>query len=455
MTTPVPILILADNISGTSGIARIARHLALQIHHYLPRRFRVGTLGVGGAISTSARFPFPNYAVRQLDQMIPRDLPEVWLDFAGAVGDGRQEDSAAELATRSGLPRRGIMLTIWNCSWLAWLARPDLYLPADDPLRQFLLSQPFQRWAYVPVDGHCTDGTLSWQMSPILAGMDRLLAYTSYGADVMARTLQLWGRDGRDVDRQQFSDLTVPHLPHGLGAADNPIPQNFLPHDRHVARQTFLSRVTNGRHARPLAPDQLLLAICNTNSQRKDWGLAFQTAAELLRRGHNVHLWGHTDRLGSPAGGYWNLPALARQYGMEQRVLLTTDRLSDDDLAWGYSAADVGLHIGAGEGFGYFGPQAIACGLPVVHGRYAGGVEFVPECVLVEPIAYTLEPQFLLQRPIFDVKDWANKVEWLTKPENRLEATAAPQTLGWDALWPRWSKWLLEGIVTTKESISQ
>ncbi len=444
-TAPTPLLILADNISGTSGLARTGRELALQIHRYLPQHFRVGAYGVGGAISTSARFPFPNYAVRQLDRMIPLDLPEVWLDFAGMVGDGRQADSAEDIATRSGQPRHGILLAIWNTSWLSWLGRPDLYLPAEHPLRKFLLSRPFERWAYPPIDGHLTDGTLGWQMSPILAGMDRLVACTEHGARAIERTLRVWGRDGQGQDCAQFSGLCIPSIPHGLGPGDASGPAVFLPRDRAFARQTFLSRMTNGQHSLPIAPDQLLLATCNTNSQRKDWGLAFQTAAELLRRGHNVYLWGHTDRLGSP-GGYWNLPALARQYGMERRVLLTTDRLTDEDLAWGYSAADCGLHIGSGEGYGYFGPTAVACGLPVVHGRYAGGAEFVPECSLVDPVAYTLESQFFIQRPLFRPEDWADKVEWLVKPENRLKAIVPPQSLDWGALWPRWESWLLEGL---------
>lgn len=444
-TAPTPLLILADNISGTSGLARTGRELALQIHSYLPQHFRVGAYGVGGAISTSARFPFPNYAVRQLDRMIPLDLPEVWLDFAGMVGDGRQADSAEDIATRSGQPRHGILLAIWNTSWLSWLGRPDLYLPAEHPLRKFLLSRPFERWAYPPIDGHLTDGTLGWQMSPILAGMDRLVTCTEHGARAIECTLQTWGRDGQGQDRARFSDLRIPSIPHGLGPGDASGPAVFLPRDRALARQTFLSRMTNGQHGHPIASDQLLLATCNTNSQRKDWGLAFQTAAELLRRGHNVYLWGHTDRLGSP-GGYWNLPALARQYGMERRVLLTTDRLTDEDLAWGYSAADCYFGIGSGGGYEYGQVQAVTCGCPAVHCDYSGSAEFLPPAGLVEPLAYTIEPQFFIQRPVQSAGRWADKVEWLIRGENRAEATAMPQPLAWDALWPRWEKWLLDGI---------
>jgi glycosyltransferase involved in cell wall biosynthesis len=467
----IPLLFLADAITSSTGLSRVCRDLATRVHSSMQDTFRVGTLGVGGPISTSSRFPFPNYSIIRLQQMVPTDLPLVWEDFAGRYGDELQEDSEQDLQERRGQIRKGAMTVIWNLSWLQWLAQPYL-LPLDHPVRNFLLRRPpsvsqdhwaaisnpsspsfspqlltrladspFERWLYCPVDGHLPDGTLGHQLAPILQGFTRLLAYTRYGADVIERTLEKWG------GQSAVSTIgSIPNLPHGL---DRSV---FHPRPRAEARQTFFSRASNGGSALPLLDDQVLACCINTNSSRKDYGLAFATCAELLRRGMNIFLWCHTDALtphpSSPAV-YWNLPALAKQFGLQQRICVTTERLTDDALAWAMSAADIGLHIGAGEGFGYFGPQAIACGIPVVHGNYAGGAEVIPSISLVPPSDYYLEATFMIQRPIFRACDWADKVEELLKPENRVAALTLPQELEWDGengIWGRWAEWLRKGV---------
>jgi glycosyltransferase involved in cell wall biosynthesis len=367
------------------------------------------------------------------------DLPDVYRDFAGYYGDSKQADSEEDLHVRRGQLRKGILLPIWNLSWCQWLAQPQL-LPEGLSLRQFLLSSPFQRWLSPPIDGHLPDRTLGHQFVPILTAFDRLVAHSRYGAEVMERTLEKWA--GQSAVQTVNS---IPHLPMGLDRAV------FYPRDRALARQTFFSRVSNGQSSLPLRDDQILAVCINTNTSRKDYGLAFSTCAELLRRGVNIFLWIHTDCLTAPPG-HWNLPALAKQFGMttvdgkQTRICITTERLTDDDLAWATSAADIGLHIGSGEGYGYFGPQSVACGLPVVHGNYAAGAEFVPKCSLVEPLGYWLEAPFIIQRPIFDPSAWADKVEWLLKPENKKEATTLPQPLYWEELWPRYRSWLLDGV---------
>ena len=481
---PRPLLILSDAITGKSGLARIARDLATNIHQHLPHYFRVGALGVGGTIATSSQFPFYNASIRDLNQMVPGDLPEVWADFAGRVGDGRQPDSPNDLLQRRGQLRHGVLFAIWNASWCRWLADPTT-LPAGHPVRDFLLQpppgmshrdwsalaqsspavyaqlarRPFEKWLYCPVDGHCADGTLGWQIAPVLRGFDRVLAYTNYGAEVIERTLTKWpamteedsrtavsGRwSGKAVEQKVDETgavnsihaaprdpiFPIPHLPHGI---DRTV---FYPRDRATARQTLVSRLSNGAKSVPLLDDQFLIIVSATNTPRKDWALAFQTAAELRLRGRNAVLWGHTDHIQA----HWNLPALARQFGMEKSVMLTSDRLTDGDLAEGFSAGDAGLHIGAGEGFGYFGPEAVATGLPVVHGNYAGGVEFVPGIGLVGPVGFTTESPYLIQRPVFSAGDWADAVDRVTSAMPGV-ATALPQPLTWDEIWPGWEKWL-------------
>jgi glycosyltransferase involved in cell wall biosynthesis len=484
--SPVPLLILSDAITSSTGLARIARDLATRIHadSLLRPLLRIGTLGVGGSISTSSAYPFPNYSIQNLGaegKMVPQDLPEVWLDFAGRVGDGRQQDPPAELLARLGSPRRGILLAIWNASWCGWLARPETALPPGHLVREFLLQRPatlslrewqllqqaspsiaaeradrpFRRWLYCPVDGHCADGTLGWQMADVIGGFDRVLAYTGYGARVLERTMRQWGGQGQSGSTGNAivpgsvavadprAPFACPHLPHGTD------PAVFHPRFRALARQTLVSRLSNGAKSVPLLPDQTLLAVVATNTQRKDWGLAFATCAELLARGRNVLLWGHTDRLASP--GYWDMACLAKQYGMADRVLISTTRLTDRDMAECYAAADVMLGVGS-EGWGLPLSEALACGLPVVHMDYAGAAEFTPPSAQSTPVGFTIESPFMIQRPVFRASDWADKVEMVMRVVGQVDELTAvrrsllPAGLDWDAAWLGWQEWFRQGV---------
>ena len=416
-----PMLMLSDAISSTTGLARIFRDIAVRAHAELPQ-YRIGTYGVGGPISTSSKYPFPNYTIQHLDRMIPLDLPQVWEDFAGRVGDGRQEDSLDALP---GTVRKGILFTCWNPSWVLWLSKPEI-LPEGHPIRTFLESNPFEKWLYCPVDGNCSDGTLGFQGADALSGFDRVLAYTCYGADVIEKTMLHWGG----------VDLEIPHLPHGLDTSV------FYPRDRKLARQTMISRLTNGAKSGLIHDEQVLLSVVATNSFRKDWGLAFETCAQLIRRGHDVLLWGHTDGLQPRMGTslYWDILALIRQYGMDKRVMITMDRISDEDMAWGLSACDAALGIGS-EGWGYPLSEALGCGLPVVHMTYAGGADFTPEWLQVEPVGYRQEPGWCIHRPTFKPSDWADKVELALTPEGKAGATL-PGYIDWNNAWPDWADWL-------------
>ena len=438
MMTAIPLLIMADSIAGSSGLARIARDLAVHIYSDLSDAFRVGSFGIGGPIASSSKFPFFNCSAMRLQGTVPMELPAIWKDFAG--------------------DEKGIALIIQNASWVQFMSQPQL-LPPSHPLREFLLprpqsvsrehwesisnpgspsfspvllnrlaDKPFQRWLYCPIDGHLPDGTLGHQLAPILAGFDRLLAYNRYGAEVIEKTLEKWG--GQSAVSVVNS---VPNLPHGL---DRTV---WFPRDRTQARQTFFSRISNGQSALPLKDDQVLVCMVGTNSSRKTWGEAFQATAEILRRGANVFLWGHTDALAV----HWNLLAMVKQFGLDGRVCLTTERLTDDTLAWAYSAADVMLATSS-EGWGLPAMEGLGCGLPVVGTTYAGSAEFTPKQLQVTPTSYSLESLFLIQRPCHDPIAVANSVEFALASD-RKEMSKFPESLLWENCWPEWKSWLLEG----------
>jgi glycosyltransferase involved in cell wall biosynthesis len=440
MMAQVPLMTFSDSIAGHTGLARTHRDIITRIHSdpALSSRFRVGALGIGGPVASSSQFPFFNCSSLRLQGTCPLDLPAVWTDFAGHYGDGKQADSEEDLIARRGQLRKGAMLAFLNLSWSDYLARPQL-LPDGHSLKLFLLSSPFQRWLSPPIDGHLPDRTLGHQFIPILTAFDRIVAHSRYGAEVMERTLEKWA--GQSAVQTVNS---IPHLPMGLDRAV------FYPRDRALARQTFFSRVSNGQSSLPLRDDQILACMIGTNTCRKDWGVTFAACAELLQRGVNIFLWGHTDCLTAPPG-HWNLPALAKQYGMttadgkQTRIAITTDRLTDDDIAWAYSAADVMIAVSS-EGFGYVPQQSLACGLPTIGTSYAASAEFVPPDLQVAPIAYYLESPFLIQRPIHDPAAIAAKVEQvIANPPDRTRSLLDP-SYEWDNLWPRYREWLLKGL---------
>lgn len=402
-------LMMSDSPSTSSGLSRVWREVTERIYADLSDYFEVASLGLGGNYST--RFPWPQYTIMRIQDMVVYDLPYVAQDFFG--------------------PERGIIAVCWNASWLKWLADPTAALPAS-PLRDYLCSgpgntRPFDLWLYAPIDGHTPSGRLPVDTADALRGVDRLLAYTSYGAGVIDRALG-------------NPSATTPHLPHGLDAS------NFYPRDRAVARQTFIARVSgNPDNTLPILPDMVMLAAIGTNSARKDWAIAFQTCAELVKRGYNIFFWGHTDAVSAP-GKPWNLAQLAVEYGMQQRTVLTCSPISNDNLAWAYSAMDCTLSIGSGEGFGYTAFESLACGCPTIHSDYAGSAEFLLPQYKVAPVGYRIEQQSMIMRPLASPEAWACAVEAVLGQPAEL-----PRELDWDGgLWKRWKQWLLSGLEASK-----
>lgn len=391
----IPLMVMSDGISSPTGLGRISRELTQHIHANLSETFEVATLGYGG--NYSRNFPWPQYGITKMVNWAINDLPAAWKDFAG--------------------DRRGVLLSIYNPSWLPWLADPKK-LPKGD-LRSMLESNPFERWIYAPLDAEGPNGKLSADVAETLKGFDRVLAYTRWSAEMIDRTIL---PDGMRVTED---------LPHGIDTSV------FYARDKAEARKTFIKRVTGAEGNQDIKEDVFLVGIVATNSARKDWGLAFEVCQELLGRGVNVGLWCHTDTLSK----HWDILGLAKSFGMEGRVIPSNLVLDDDGMAWAYSACDVTFGIGSGEGFGYPLAESLACGVPVIHGRYAAGKEFVPKEYLVKPVGFYMDGHYANRRPVFDPKEWATVT--MRAAGTKVEL---PAYIDWNSCWPLWEKWLLDGV---------
>ena len=255
-----------------------------------------------------------------------------------------------------------------------------------------------------------------------IEGFDRVIAYSAWAESILRRTLK-----GPLLD-------TLTSLPHGLDASV------FYPREPYTtARHGFGERIGAKERSGSwlsIPDDALLVGIVATNQVRKDWGLGIATIAEMAQH-RKVMLWAHTDELNR----HWSLPALLNDFGLRHNAVVTTIALTDEQMAYCYSACDVTLAIGLGEGFGYAAAESLACGTPVVAPNYGGG-EFVPEEMLVEPMAYRLEGSYNCVRPVFTAQKWAQKALAVSAKRTQL-----PGHLDWNVLWPRWEDWFRKGIL--------
>ena len=389
----IPILIVSDNVTSPTGLGRIARELSVRIHEDLSDTFRLGTLGYGS--STSRRFGWHQYNLPRLENWSIPDLPKIWRDFSD--------------------DQHGVIFPIFNPSWLPWLA--DCEKLPNGTLKDFLRTKPFERWGYFPVDAEGPNGKLPQEVADVIVRFDRPLLYTKWASDLLQKT----------------NGFVAPHLPHGT---DTKI---FYPRGRQEMRKTFVGTVTGGQPM-PMKDDVFLVGIVATNSARKDWNLGLEVCGELLKRGVNVGVWAHTNKV----QGHWDITGLSKAYGLDGRIIPTVTDLTDEQMAEAYCACNATLGIGS-EGWGLPLAESLACGIPCVTMDYAGATEFVPREHRVNPIGFYAEGWYAHRRPVFKVSEWAYRVQEAVSNWDYSVSALRPE-FTWDGCWPAWKKWLEEGV---------
>ena len=390
----IPIILMGDAPSSSTGLGRITRELAIRIHEDLSDTFRLATYGLGGI--ESRHLPYKQYTLTRLENWSTPDLPRIWKDFAG--------------------DEHGILFPIFNPSWLPWLA--DCEKLPNGTLKDFLRTKPFERWGYFPVDAEGPNGKLPQEVADVIVRFDRPLLYTGWASDLLQKT----------------NGFVAPHLPHGT---DTKI---FFPRDRQEMRKTFVGTVTGGQPM-PMKDDVFLVGIVATNSQRKDWSLGLEVCGELLKRGVNVGVWAHTNKV----QGHWDITGLAKAYGLDGRIIPTVTDLSDEQIAEAHCATDLTLGIGLGEGWGLVESSSLACGVPVLTSDYAGVTDFVPAALRVKPVGFYGEGWYGHRRPVFSVHEWVERAIRVTADWDYSVSSLRPE-FTWDGCWPAWKKWLEEGV---------
>lgn len=410
--TRIPFLVMGDGPRLPSGLARIARDLTARlVAEEESLGIRVAQMGIDYPTGWHwGSWPFYGYQ------------EHYW-------GYGRKELSEAtrDLAAECG--QRPIVLAITDPSRLYDSLRPPT---KDEPTPHMDL------WGYLPIDAHNVSGAIGGPAAQAVWWMDRILAYGRYGADVLQRTLQqVEGQHPLGRLRTPNRRPPLTYLPHGLEPVFRPgVPINH-------ADQLFQ------RWHGDLTPGTTVVGCVATNQPRKDLGLLFAAVADLKQQGRTVAIWLHTDTLTKA----WDVGQLATDFAFRREEVLatvSTQELTDEELAARYCASDVTLAPGLGEGFGYPIVESLACGTPCVHGDYAGGPELISEPgLLVRPVAYRLESCYCLQRPVFKPSDVAERLAWAIDRQDRawrMALSGSVAHLHWKELYPRWRSWIEQGL---------
>lgn len=376
----IPFVVLSDAPNLSSGLARIARDLCFYLWG------NQGALGIevsqAGLRYNGAPFPWRVYPVHDEEEWGKKDIGTIWTWATGGT-------------------RPGILFSVWDPGRCYGTSEVDL--------------PGCERWGYFAVDSHNVHGKISGPALDALKKYERVLAYGDWGAQVLARSLDL---------------EEVPWLPHGLDTS------------------VFHPRL-------PKSPSKMI-GVVAANQRRKDFGLVFR-AVDLLRKSvEGVCLWIHTDQQVTEA---WSLPELGLQFDFTPETLMLTTELDDDSLAGLYSACRATIAPGLGEGFGYPIVESLACGTPCVHGPFGGGVDLVPnrEWIWEMTGTWRLEGAYAQLRPAYHYIRTARALEMALRFEERMgeEAVAYCQGsvahLDWKHLWPRWRSWFRQGIKAFRE----
>ena len=230
-----------------------------------------------------------------------------------------------------------------------------------------------------------------------LVDLDAMIAYTQYGLDALMQGLQ--GLQGGDGVGGYCGSTRLRVIPHGVDSA------TFAPMDRRVARASLLG----DGHA-----DDFIVLNANRNQPRKRIDTTVQAFAQFaVGKPANVQLHLH---MGMRDRG-WDIPALVQRYGLQERIIYTTEQASMPFVTDGllnvlYNAADVGINTATTEGWGLVALEHAATGaMQILPGHSVFAELWSGSALLVPPRVSLVTPDGLFDEHYIAAGDVAAALE--------------------------------------------
>ena len=277
--------------------------------------------------------------------------------------------------------------------------RPDYVLTIGDPWMYSYIADKrkcrtrdlFQWIGYVAVDGHTVNGTLPVFWDKVINDMDRVVAYTNYGKNVLLKSFP------NIVDRLSM-------IYHGVKTDTYyPLPEQSI----EKVREQFIVK------------DKFVFLIVARNQGRKNWSEVFK-AWKIIQDDNlcpNAVLWPHTyfyDRSG------YNMDDIIDTFGLDKTksiVFFDTIARSENPMSMVpdkvlnqlYNASDCLISLG-GEGFGLPIIENMACRKPSILIDHSAPAELGANgrALLVKVKNYATG-LYLTERPMPDVDDIVDK----------------------------------------------
>ncbi|MES2639477.1 MAG: glycosyltransferase [Myxococcota bacterium] len=284
---------------------------------------------------------------------------------------------------------------------------------------------------YLPVEGTPLDPSVALG----LRHLDRIVAYNQFGASALGEAFRQAG-----VDDVSLGARDIGIIPHGIDTkVFHPLGPDLA--DRRLAKKALLPDT-------PDFQDSFIVFNGNRNQPRKRIDITMKGFARFAQgKPNNVKLYLH---MGVEDAG-WNLLAMARRLGIEDRLILTSTAPQlpsepEDKLNLIYNVGDVGITTTIGEGWGLVSFESAATGAPQIVPRHTSCAE------LWEGHAEMMEPAFSLTTERILLDGWfvtevavADALERLYRdPVLRAErgrqayARATDPALSWDRIADQW-----------------
>ena len=296
---------------------------------------------------------------------------------------------------------------------------------------------------YCPVDG----GPIGAENVEPLAGVARCVAYTEFGRAQIEEAAS-----AQRAKDSSFQFPSVEVIPHGV--------------DAEVFRPLEAEGVSPRVRARGLLfPDmrdiegRFIVLNANRNQPRKRIDTTIRAFA-LFARGKppTVNLFLH---MGVEDVG-WNVVMLARRYGVEDRVLMsslnkTIQAVSQQQLNRVYNACDVGMNTSTAEGWGLPSFEHAATRAAQIVPRHSACAElWEGSGVMVEPALKIINEKILTEGWLVTPEAVAERLErlyadreFLEEMSERAYRNATREEYRWENISARWDALFRETMAET------